>query len=91
MNDEDLNHMLKRAASAMPAAMPASMGDSIMARVQTDDGRARRWRSFVQWLLILVAVAAVITAGLIGWSMASLDTTHTTPPTMDLFREGLPK
>ena len=91
MNDEDLNHMLKRAASAMPAAMPSSMGGSIMARVQTDDGRARRWRSFVQWLLILAAVAGVITAGLVGWSMASRDTTHNTPPTMDLFREGLTK
>lgn len=91
MNDEDLNNMLKRAAAAMPAAMPSSVGGSIMARVQTDDGRARRWRSFVQWLLILAAVAGVITAGLVGWSMASRDTTHNTPPTMDLFREGLPK
>ncbi len=91
MNDEDLNHMLKRAASATPAAIPASLGGSIMARVQTDEVRARRWRSFVQLLLILATAAGVITAGLVGWSLASRDTTHSTPPTMNLFREGLPK
>ncbi|MEQ1750155.1 MAG: hypothetical protein ABL974_12075 [Prosthecobacter sp.] len=89
MNDDDLDHLMKRAASA--AALPTSMEDAIMARVRTDDGRARRWRSFVQWLMILAAISGVVTAGMVCWSMAARDTTHTTPPTMKLFREGLPK
>lgn len=91
MNDDDLNQMLKRAASALPGAMPVSLEGSIMARVKSDDGRAKRWRAFVQWLMILAAISGVITAGMVCWSMASRDTTHTTPPTMKLFREGLPK
>ena len=91
MNDADLNSMLKRAASAVPASMPSSLEGSIMARVKTDDGRAKRWRSFVQWLLILAALSGVITAAMVCWTMASRDTTHTVPPTMNLFREGLPK
>jgi hypothetical protein len=91
MNDTDLNSMLKRAASAVPVSIPSSLESSIMARVKTDEGRAKRWRSFVQWLLLLAAISGVLTAGMICWSMASRDTTHTVPPTMKLFREGLPK
>lgn len=60
-----------------------------MARVKVDDGRAKRWRSFVQWLLVLALVTGAITAGMICWSMASRDTTHSVPPTMKLFREGV--
>jgi hypothetical protein len=48
----------------------------------------RRWRSFVHWLLILAAGAGILTAGVIGWSLALRDKTHTTPPAMNLFREG---
>ena len=88
MNDNDLNRLLRRAA---PVAMPSSLESAIMARVRTDEGRAKRWRSFVQWLLILASVAGVVTASMIGWTLASRDTTHTTPPTMNLFREGLLK
>ncbi len=91
MNDTDLNAMLKRAASAMPGGVPASLESTIMARVKVDDGRAKRWRSFVQWLLLLAAISGIVTAGMVCWSMASRDTTHTVPPTMKLFREGLPK
>lgn len=91
MNDDDLNRMLRRAASASPAGVPTALEERIMARVRTDDGRAKRWRSFVQWLLILAAASGILTAGMVGWSMASRDTTHTTPPAMELFREGLPK
>ena len=91
MNDADLNRMLKRAASAMPAAMPAALEGTIMARVRSDAGRAKRWRSFVQWLLLLAALAGVVTACMVGWSMAARDTMHTRPPTMTLFREGLPQ
>ena len=91
MNDTDLNSMLKRAASAVPVSMPSSLEGSIMARVKADDGRAKRWRSFVQWLLILAAFSGVITAGMVCWTLASRDTTHTVPPNMNLFREGLPK
>ena len=91
MNDDDLSRMLKRAASVLPAALPTSLESTIMERVRNDDGRAKRWRSFVQWLLILAAFAGVVTAVVIGWAKASHDTTHTTPPTMSLFREGLTK
>lgn len=87
MNENELNHMLKRAASA-GAMTGISLESEVMARVRVDDGRAKRWRSFVQWLLILAAIAGVVTAGMIGWSMALRDTTHTTPPQMNLFREG---
>lgn len=88
MNDQDLNRMLKHAATAGPAAMPPRLEDEIMARVRVDGGRMRRWRSFVHWLLILAAGAGILTAGVIGWSLALRDKTHTTPPAMNLFREG---
>ncbi|MDP1590172.1 MAG: hypothetical protein Q8M07_20630 [Prosthecobacter sp.] len=79
--------MLKRAANA-GAMTGISLESAVMARVRADDGRAKRWRSFVRWLLILAAISGVVTAGMVGWSMALKDTTHTTPPTMNLFREG---
>lgn len=88
MNDTDLNRMLKHAAAAPPAAVPGTLEEMIMARVRVDDGRARRWRTYVQWLLILAAISAMVTAGMVGWAMASRDTTHATPPTMELFRAG---
>lgn len=74
-----------------PAALPSALEEGIMARVRVDDGRARRWRSFVQWLLILAAISGIVTASMIGWVLASRDTTHTTPPTMELFRSGGPQ
>ncbi|MDZ4403207.1 hypothetical protein [Prosthecobacter sp.] len=87
MNENELDHMLKRAA--ITGAMTGiSLGSEVMARVRVDEGRAKRWRSFVRWLLILAAISGVVTAGMVGWSMALRDTTHTTPPTMNLFREG---
>lgn len=82
--------MLRRAASAGPAVMPPALENVIMARVRVDDGRARRWRSFVLWLLVFAAVSGVITAGMVGWTLAARDTTHTTPPVMPVFREGAP-
>ncbi len=88
MNDDDLNRLLKRAATAAPAALPPSLEGAVMARVRTDDGRAKRRRVFVQWLLILAAISGMLVAGMIGWTLASRDTTHTTPPAMNLFREG---
>ena len=42
MNDADLNRMFKNAAAAVPVELPATLESSIMARVLTDDGRARR-------------------------------------------------
>ena len=90
MNESELNRMLKHAATATPAAVP-HLEEGIMARVRSDDGRARRWRSFVHWLLILAAISGIVTAGMVGWAMASRDTTHTTPPTMELFRTGEPQ
>lgn len=89
MNDSDLNGMLRRAASAAPATVPSSLEEAIMARVKVDDGRAKRWRSFVQWLLVLALISGVITACMICWTLASRDTTHSVPPTMELFREGV--
>lgn len=83
--------MLKHAAATPPVAVPSALEEGIMARVRVDDGRARRWRSFVQWLLILAALTGIVTASMIGWALASRDTTHTTPPTMELFRTGKPQ
>jgi hypothetical protein len=91
MNENDLNRMLKHAATTGAAAPPTSFESEIMARVRVDDGRVRRWRSFVRWLLILAAAAAMVTAGAVGWSRAMRDQTHTTPPKMKLFQEGLPR
>ncbi|OYW74571.1 MAG: hypothetical protein B7Z37_17075 [Verrucomicrobia bacterium 12-59-8] len=91
MNDSELNRMLKHAATATSAAVPHALEQMIMERVRSDDGRARRWRSFVQWLLLLAALSGIVTAGAVGWAMASRDTTHTTPPTMELFRTGEPQ
>ena len=83
--------MLKHAATATPAALPGALEGTIMARVRMDEGRARRSRSFVQWLLILAALSGIVTASMIGWALASRDTTHSTPPTMELFRSGGPQ
>jgi hypothetical protein len=83
--------MLKHAATAPTVTVPSALEEAIMARVRVDDGRARRWRSFVQWLLILAALTGIVTASMIGWALASRDTTHTTPPTMELFRTGKPQ
>jgi hypothetical protein len=91
MNDSDLSRMLKHAATAPPVAVPSALEEAVMARVRIDDGRARRWRSFVQWLLLLAALTGIVTASMIGWALASRDTTHTTPPTMELFRTGKPQ
>lgn len=91
MTDNDLNRMLKQASTAGAVTPPVAFEHEIMARVRTDDGRAKRWRSLVRWVLVIAAVSAVLTAGVIGWSLALRDKTHTTPPTMTLFREGLPQ
>lgn len=88
MNDHDLDRMLKHATNAGGHMPPASFESEIMARVRVDDGRIKRWRSFVRWMLILAAAAGVVTACLTGWSLALRDKTHTTPPAMNLFREG---
>jgi hypothetical protein len=45
----------------------------------------------VRWLLLLAVGAAIVTACVIGYARASRDSTHNTPPPMDLFREGLPR
>jgi hypothetical protein len=91
MNDTDLNRMLQRAATTVPAVPPATLEHEIMARVRVDDGRARRWRSFVLWVLALAALSGIVSAGAIGWSKALQDHTHSKPPRMKLFQEGLPK
>lgn len=91
MNDSDLDRMLKHAVAASRSAVPRTLDEVIMARVKVDDGRARRWRSFVQWLLLLAAISGVATAGMVGWALASRDTTHTQPPAMELFRTGGPQ
>ena len=83
--------MLRHAAASPPAAVPPALEETIMARVRVDDGRARRWRSFLQWLLVLAAISGIATAALIGWALASRDTTHARPPTMELFRSGGPQ
>jgi hypothetical protein len=91
MNETDLNRMLQRAATTVPAMPPATLEHEIMARVRLDDGRTRRWRSFVLWVLALTTLSGILTAGVIGWSKALQDHTHSKPPRMKLFQEGLPK
>jgi hypothetical protein len=91
MNDSELDHMLKNAAAATPAGAPRGLEQMIMARVRVDDGRAKRMRSFVKWLLLLAAISGMVTAGVVGWAKASRDTTHAIPPTMELFRAGGPQ
>jgi len=87
MNDSELDRMLRNAATT-PAVIPRGLEQMIMARVRVDDGRARRWRSFVKWLLLLAAISGMVTAGVVGWAKASRDTTHAIPPAMELFRAG---
>ena len=88
MNDSELDRMLKNAAAATPVAVSRGLEQMIMERVRVDDGRARRMRSFIQWLLLLAAVTGMVTAGVVGWAKAARDTTHAIPPTMELFRAG---
>jgi hypothetical protein len=90
MNHDDLDRMLQHAASSAPLAMPSPLKSAIMARVRVDDGRERRWRSFVRWLLIAAAVSGLVTASVVGWSLASRDMTHSRPPVMPLFQDGTP-
>ncbi len=87
MNDSELDRMLKNAATT-PATAPRGLEQMIMARVRVDDGRAKRMRSFVNWLLLLAAISGMVTAGVVGWAKAARDTTHTMPPAMELFRAG---
>ena len=89
MNETELDRMLRRAAAQSPP-VPAALEAAVMARVRVDDGRARRWRAFAAWLLVVAAVAGMLTACAVGGWMAARDTTHTTPPVMPLFRDPLP-
>lgn len=90
MNDDELGRMLRQAAAARPAGLPQELGSSIMERVRTDTGRARRWRVFVIGLIAAAVVAGVAVALAVGWSLASRDPVHTRPPSMSLFRGGQP-
>jgi len=90
MNHADLSRVLRHAASATPPMAAAPLESAIMARVRVDDGRARRWRSFVRWLLIATTASGLGAACLVGWSQASRDKTHSRPPVMSLFQEGTP-
>lgn len=88
MNDTDLDRMLKRISTGGPFACPPSFDGEVMARVRVDEGRARRLRSLFRWLSLTAAISAVLTAVAVGWALARHDTTHSTPPAMNLFREG---
>lgn len=91
MNEKDLNRVLQQAATTPTAGdVATSLKGEIMARVRVDDGRARRWRSWVRGLLIVAAVVGVGAAAVIGWTRAARDTTHERPPVMSLFQEGRP-
>ena len=91
MNEVDLNSLLKRAALTTPRAMLLSSESALTEKLRNDDGRARRWRFFIRLLFIGSLVSGVATAGVVCWSLASQDKTHTAPPTMRLFKEPLPK
>lgn len=90
MNHDEFNHVLRQAASAGSLASPVSLRGAIMARVRVDDGRERRWRSFVRWIVVIGAGSGLAAACAVGWSLASRDTTHNQPPPMPLFQEGTP-
>ncbi len=91
MNEVDLNSLLKRAALTTQKAPLLTRESALTEKLRNDDGRARRWRFFVRLLLIGSLVSGVATAGAVCWTLASQDKTHTTPPTMRLFREPLSK
>jgi hypothetical protein len=88
MNEVDLNGLLKRAALTTPKALLLSTESAFREKLRSDDGRARRWRFFIRMLLVGSLVSGVATAGIVCWRLASQDKTHTTPPTMRLFREA---
>jgi hypothetical protein len=87
MNEVDLNNLLKRAALTTPKALLLASEPALTEKLRSDDGRARRWLFFVRLLLIGSLVSGVATAGVVCWRLASQDKTHTTPPTMCLFKE----
>jgi hypothetical protein len=89
MTSRELDHLLHQAATALPGGEPAALEPGVMARVRVDEGRARRWRVFLSWLLGLAVVAGIGTAVVIGYARARQDTTHDAPPVMPLFREAL--
>lgn len=91
MNEVDLNGILQRAALAKTDAILPIVDSTFIERLRGDTGRALRWRFFGRWLLILSALSALSTAVIVCWSIASKDKTHSTPPTMSLFREIPPK
>ncbi len=88
MNETDLNSLLRRAAAVETQGAEALQG-AVMARVRVDEGRQRRWRSFVVWLLALAIVSGVITAVTVGWTRALRDETHARPPRLELSSGGL--
>jgi hypothetical protein len=88
MNDADLNSILRRAADLDQGQGP-SLPSQIMERIRFDEGRQRRWRSFVFWLLTLGVFSGVVTAVSVGWLRASQDPTHLRPPRLDLSSGGL--
>lgn len=88
MNESDLQGMLQRATASPADSLPGSLREEIMRRVRTDDGRARRWRSFTLWLLAVGMATGLGTALIIGWSMASRDTAHSQPPRLELIQGG---
>ncbi len=88
MNDSDLQGMLQRATASPADSPPGALREEIMQRVRTDDGRARRWRSFTLWLLGLGLISGLGTALVIGWSKASRDNVHSRPPRLELIQGG---
>lgn len=91
MNEVDLNRLLKRAALTTPKTLLLWSDSAFTVKLQNDNGRALRLRFFIRLLLIGSLVSGVATASMVCWSLASQDKTHTTPPTMPLFREALSK
>ncbi len=88
MNEADLNSILRRAA-AMDQDSGTVRPGQIMERVRVDEGRQRRWRSFVFWLLTLGIFSGIVTALSVGWLRATRDQTHLRPPRLDLTPGGL--
>ncbi|MFM7606854.1 MAG: hypothetical protein ACKO8Z_16860, partial [Prosthecobacter sp.] len=66
MTQDELSRLLQQAASAIPAEVPAALEGSIMQRVRTDTGRARRWWMLTGLIVVLALMAGVATAAFVG-------------------------
>lgn len=88
MTQDKLSLLLQQVASNTLAEVPSALEGSIMNRVRTDTGRAKRWWMLTGLIVMLVLLAGVTIAAFIGWSKAAQDPIHAKPPAMSIFKGG---